>query len=250
MFTSTSDAYTGNHNAKIVRHAGDFQRMIVPWTAAVLAGGLAGITSWGQAQSKDLLPRYVMTPAVVGAICCALYGIACVACFFLLQKYDNYHERKSGSSARELKQAHPIGHWPRLLLMGTGLAASITEGSYIYMLWFIVSDKDEDYCVTWTPATSKAECDSGWPFALVYTIALGALISAGTSYEGVVQEAIDYFDNRKTVHAAGRLNPQSGGGGGGQGAGQSYGGDGWDGYDDKQGMGGGGGRGYGGDPYV
>ncbi|GAA5935402.1 hypothetical protein JCM3775_006263 [Rhodotorula graminis] len=247
MFSFTSDAYKGIHSANIARHSGDIQRTLLPSFTAVFAGGLAGAASWGQAQSKDLLPRYLMGPAIVGAVCCALYGIACVACFVLLQKYDNYHERKSGSSAHELKQEHPIGHWPRLVLMGTGAAATVAMGSYIYMLWGVLSDSEGDYCITWTPATSKAECDPDWSFVLGYAFALLALIVAGALNENVVQEAVDYFDNRKMVHAAGGLNSQQGGG---NGAGKGYGGDG---YDDSQGlMGGrGGGRGgYDGDSYA
>lgn len=88
------------------------------------------------------------------------------------------------------------------------------------------------------------------PLTLFFCMqALGALISAGASYESVVQEAVDYFDNRKAMHGAGRLNSQQGGGGGGQGGGQGYGDDG---YDDSQSMmgGGGGRRGYGADSYA
>ena len=49
-----------------------------------------------------------------------------------------------------------------MLLLGVGMAACVTEGSYIYMLWFIVSDSEDDFwCValSFCPPQRVSRCD-------------------------------------------------------------------------------------------
>lgn len=130
----------------------------------------------------------MMYAAIVGAICSVLFGFACLAGFYLrvamlstlslpptplctfvpsrgqpklsrarsdghsprcsLHKYDNYHERAKAKGKQMKHVQHPIALWPRLILMGLGVAAAITNGSYVYMLAFVVNDKENDYwCV-------------------------------------------------------------------------------------------------------
>ncbi|BGP48244.1 hypothetical protein JCM10450v2_004116 [Rhodotorula kratochvilovae] len=214
-----SDAYKGNQDVNVRRYLSDGRRMITPWVTAVLAGVLAFSTSWMQAQSKDLLPRYVMYPAIIGAVCCGLFGCACVVGFFILRKYDTYHDRHANDHSSSLKRKqHPIAQWPAWFIFGTGVTAAITEGSYLYQLLFLIADDDSDYCVTFTPATSKDKCNNGVVSVLLNMAVLLGLVLVGGYYEHVVQEAVDFFENRKDLHASGALQQaQDGQGQGGQG---------------------------------
>ncbi|TNY19455.1 hypothetical protein DMC30DRAFT_304218 [Rhodotorula diobovata] len=169
MFGPTS-SYEGNRSDNLTRHKGDASRMVTPWLAAVIADVFAAAISWGQAQSKDLLPRYMMYAAIVGAICSVLFGFACLAGFYFLHKYDNYHERAKAKGKQMKHVQHPIALWPRLILMGLGVAAAITNGSYVYMLAFVVNDKENDYCTTFSQGTSKDKCDSSVTVILIYCL--------------------------------------------------------------------------------
>ncbi|GAA6022756.1 hypothetical protein JCM11491_005570 [Sporobolomyces phaffii] len=178
----------------------------IPIASTVSTTLLAISVAWVQAQSKDLLPKYVMAPAIIGAVCAGVTAVLSLLGFFQLKKGNGYHakqaekhgqDRSSGRlDATRLKhQSHPfyMYHW---LLFGTATAMLVTVGSYLYMLICLVLS--EDYCVAFTTATSKDDCkvkgNNG-----VTTVIILLLLTVGTAvllyyYHSIVKDSLDYFD--------------------------------------------------------
>ncbi|GAA5902389.1 hypothetical protein JCM5296_003128 [Sporobolomyces johnsonii] len=194
------------------RAVSELLRNGMPWVAAVFAGVMA----------FAMLPSFVEIPAIVGAIFCGLTGIAAVVGWFMLRKGEAYHKKQKnvGRDPATLKhQRHPI-FMIRYVLFAVALAMFITEGSYLYTLSFVLADNDSDYCVTFSPATSKKECSNSAATMGCLIVGLLLLAVSAWTYEHVVTEAVAWFDYRKEQHASNyRRNggqPSSYAGAGGQ----------------------------------
>ncbi|GAA5858221.1 hypothetical protein JCM1840_001092 [Sporobolomyces johnsonii] len=192
------------------RAVSELLRNGMPWVAAVFAGVMA----------FAMLPSFVEIPAIVGAIFCGLTGIAAVVGWYMLRKGEAYHKKNVGRDPATLKhQRHPI-FMIRYVLFAVALAMFITEGSYLYMLSFVLADNDSDYCVTFSPATSKKECSNSAATMGCLIVGLLLLAVSAWTYEHVVTEAVAWFDYRKEQHASNyRRNggqPSSYAGAGGQ----------------------------------
>ncbi|GAA5940014.1 hypothetical protein JCM10213_004913 [Rhodosporidiobolus nylandii] len=157
-------------------------RAVWPWACALAAGALAIATSVMQAQSKDLLPSFVAFPAIVGAVCSGPAGVACVVGFFVLRKGEGYHDKHADSDPHSLKAKHPI-QFAAYFIFAATIAAVIAEGAYL---------------VTFTPATSKAQCKvrgRGGIYGLLILTVCGYL------FEKTVSDAVSWFNLRKVQHS-------------------------------------------------
>ncbi|GAA5874191.1 hypothetical protein JCM16303_005767 [Sporobolomyces ruberrimus] len=180
----------------------------IPIATAIMSVILAFGVGWVQGQSKDLLPKYMMGPAIIGAVFAGLTAILAVFGCVKLNKADGYHDKeetkhRATNSKRPLDpetlkhQSHPffMYHW---ILLGDGAAMLVTTGSYLYMLLCLVWSGEA--CVAITPATSEDDCkvkgNNGSItvlLLLVLTIATGVLLFY---YRDVVKDSLDYFDYR------------------------------------------------------
>ncbi|GAA5824308.1 hypothetical protein JCM5353_007015 [Sporobolomyces roseus] len=201
----------------VKRHTSDGKLLITPVLGAIFAAGLAGVADylflrrtcevgWVQAQSKDLLPSYVMAPGIIGAVCAGITAVMSVFATIQLHKGNGYHtkiEQKTRDSKPHeafdaLKhKSHPFFMW-HWALLGAGVALLLTVGSYCYMLLFI--SRDEQYCVAWQPATSIDDCTGKGNSETLVVV----LLMAGTGATGallfrlakVVNDALEYHDYR------------------------------------------------------
>ncbi|GAA5983670.1 hypothetical protein JCM11641_000928 [Rhodosporidiobolus odoratus] len=193
--------HQGASNEKPNRFFGAMARNVAPWLCAASAALLAGATSWAQAESKD---------PVVGAVTCGLAGVACVVGFYFLRKGDNYHKKHKGTAPWEVPhQQHPI-QFASYFVFATGMAAFLTEGAYLYLLACIVADNDQNYCVTFSPGTSKAKCSGSATAIGIQIVGLLALGGFAWMFEHVVMEACEWFDYKKFQHAQRFANGQGG----------------------------------------
>ncbi|BGO91615.1 hypothetical protein NBRC10512_008062 [Rhodotorula toruloides] len=131
-----------------------------PFAAAASSFLLAFLTAWLQAQSKDLLPDYVMMVGVTSAVLAVGAGIASIWAGYMLHRGANYHDRHYDDDTDQIKHKHPFKAWHRMLVLGLHAATFLSECCYLYMLisTTLVGDKKE-YCVTLSQATSLADCD-------------------------------------------------------------------------------------------
>ncbi|BGP32313.1 hypothetical protein JCM10296v2_004094 [Rhodotorula toruloides] len=131
-----------------------------PFAAASSSFLLAFLTAWLQAQSKDLLPDYVMMIGVTSAVLAAGAGIASIWAGYMLHKGANYHDRHYDDDTDSIKHKHPFKAWHRMLVLGLHAATFLSECCYLYMLisTSLVGAKKE-YCVTLSQATSLADCE-------------------------------------------------------------------------------------------
>lgn len=54
------------------------------------------------------LPEYLLWPAVVGLIFCALDFLACIASFIAIRSQEGYHAKNGQKATRELRRKHVI----------------------------------------------------------------------------------------------------------------------------------------------
>ncbi|GAA6006913.1 hypothetical protein JCM10207_009136 [Rhodosporidiobolus poonsookiae] len=192
------------HHSKLKGSA----RTFAPPAVAGLAIILCAAVTYVQIESKDLLPSWTTAPAVVGGISMALAAIAAGMAWFILRKYAHYHEKRLNSDRDITKSRHPIkaGAW---FIYGTGIAAMVGEGSYLYALfWMVVigSGDDEQYCITITPATSADACSK--TTAILVILLLLVLIALLLTFYGflafaVFHEIKDFEDNHLHVQDEG-----------------------------------------------
>ncbi|GAA5885918.1 hypothetical protein JCM6882_004203 [Rhodosporidiobolus microsporus] len=192
-------------------------RDCVPWTCA----------AWLQAQSKDLLPSFVMGPAIIGAVFSALAGGSCVAGYFMLKKGETYHakhvQRNPDVRKQDLKhQKHPI-HFLALAILILGISTFVTAGAYYYMVACILIDNSEDYCLAIAPATSAAECNKSVSFLSIGAgaILLIALSGFAWKYHDVIDEGYSFFNFQRQLHGLDTDNEEDMGGGGRRGMSRS-----------------------------
>ncbi|GAA6053802.1 hypothetical protein JCM3770_003043 [Rhodotorula araucariae] len=155
----------------------------------------------------------MMVPAVIAAISAAVFACTCILGFFILHKYNRYHERHANERAEALKhKTHPIENGPIYLIFGSGAATVVFVLSYYYMLVCISKEKEDGqskYCtVNWQSVKKDEDPCSSIPLITGGFLILLVLVF-GWLYERSMQEAIDYFGNRRELHAGGLL----GGGG-------------------------------------
>ncbi|GAA5820084.1 hypothetical protein JCM11251_005476 [Rhodosporidiobolus azoricus] len=188
------------------RNQRKFSRDFVPWICAALSGVLSAWTAYLQAQSKDLLPTFVMGPAIIGAVCSALAGISCVGGYFVLKKGDNYHQkhvdRNPDVQKRDLKhQKHPI-HLVAVAIMILGMSAFLTVGAYYYMVACILIDDSDSYCLSISPATSHDECNKSVSFMAIGAgvALLIALSGFAWKFHDVIDEGKSWFNFQRQYH--------------------------------------------------
>ncbi|GAA5919627.1 hypothetical protein JCM1841_001091 [Sporobolomyces salmonicolor] len=160
-------------------------------------------------RSGEVLPPFAEPPAIIGATFCGLTGIAAVVGWYMLHEGAVYHNKSEnvGRDPATLKhQRNPI-FILRYFLLAVALAMFITEWrlplqhSYLYMLSFLLVDNDSDYCVTFSPETSKKACSNSAATMGCLIVGLLLLAVPAWTYEHVVTEAVSWFDYRKEQHA-------------------------------------------------
>ncbi|CDR40699.1 RHTO0S05e06392g1_1 [Rhodotorula toruloides] len=116
-----------------------------PFAAAASSFLLAFLTAWLQAQSKDLLPDYVMMVGVTSAVLAVGAGIASIWAGYMLHRGANYHDRHYDDDTDQIKHKHPFKAWHRMLVLGLHAATFLSECCYLYMLisTTLVGDKKE-----------------------------------------------------------------------------------------------------------
>ncbi|GAA5915073.1 uncharacterized protein JCM6883_003258 [Sporobolomyces salmoneus] len=202
------------HLDKVANPQTSVEKMsVVPVSCAVLAALLAFAVAWVQAQSKDLLPRYMMGPAIIGAVFSAMTAVLSVFGCFQLRKGDGYHDQAEAAHSQKQPErqpktaldpakldhkSHPLFMW-HWFLFGSAILTVLTVGSYVYIAICLVFGSDE-FCVAYVPATSEADCkvkgNNGKitvAILAIFTIATGVLLFF---LDKVVKDNLDYFAYR------------------------------------------------------
>ncbi|GAA6064388.1 hypothetical protein JCM10212_004227, partial [Sporobolomyces blumeae] len=155
------------------------------------------------------LPTYVRPPAIVGAVCAGITVVASIFGWYMLRKGDNYHDKhvdqtssnsgrnRNGTSKGLKQKSHPffMYHW---VVYGAAISMLVTVGSYLYMVSCLVAT--EGYCIAFTPATSKDDCNAkgnnqGLTIALLFLL-LGGSAAGLLAFERVIEDSLDYFDHK------------------------------------------------------
>ncbi|GAA5950625.1 hypothetical protein JCM3765_000553 [Sporobolomyces pararoseus] len=190
---------------------------VVPIICILSTLTLAVLVGWVQGQSSSLLPRYMLGPAIIGAVCAVMSAFASAFGFYLLRKGDKFHDKAEEQhetqhrnmekrrsdrvplNPHELKhKSHPFWRWN----WGLYIAATATVvfvGSYLYMTLCLVLGSDE-YCIIFIPGTTSDDCkvkgNNGAVIIMLLLVVLGGTGALLFYYREVVQDNLDYFDYR------------------------------------------------------
>ncbi|GAA5983930.1 hypothetical protein JCM10908_005979 [Rhodotorula pacifica] len=171
---------------------------VMPWITAGLTVVLAVGSFWSWTASKDTLPSYLQGPALIGGIFCCLAGIACIVSFFYITKGENHWNKDKHRNATDRNShVHPLEGWPHTLVFGTTMMATLTEGSYLYMILCILLSKGtSEYCLTFGTTSNKDKCSEGkgLPWVIILILLLGITIGCALWFELAMQSSIARFN--------------------------------------------------------
>ncbi|BGP24878.1 hypothetical protein Rt10032_c09g3826 [Rhodotorula toruloides] len=180
-------AHSRSRGDKISSHRKDSNLRHTLYVAAPFAASassflLAFLTAWLQAQSKDLLPSYVMMIGVTSAILAAGAGIASVWAGYMLHHGASYHDRHYDDDTDEVKHKHPFKAWQRFIVLGLLAGTFLGECCYLAMLISTtMTGGKKEYCVTLSQGVSLANCDHP-----IYPILILVLLVCITAAMGVL----------------------------------------------------------------
>ncbi|GAA5994977.1 hypothetical protein JCM5350_001074 [Sporobolomyces pararoseus] len=191
--------------------------IVVPIVCILSTLGLAVIVGWVQGQSSSLLPRYMLGPAIIGAVCAFMSALASAFGLYLLKKGDKFHDKAEDEHERqhrnmekkrsdrvpldphELKhKSHPFWRWNWGLYIAA-TAMIVFVGAYLYMTLCLILGSDE-YCIIFLPGTTSDDCkvkgNNGAVIIVLLLVLLGTTGALLFYYREIVQDNLDYFDYR------------------------------------------------------